>query len=111
MFVDYYYFSRGENQDHVSGYAFDNIPIFNALTIDNHSQSETETCSTEDCDTVDYHDALEAEADIMDQCLTYSNLDNELHYRSLSGCMKTFNTLLTGTDAPELCKDSPNKKC
>ena len=37
MFVDYYYFSRGENQDHVAGYAFDNIPIFNALTIDNHS--------------------------------------------------------------------------
>ena len=108
MFVDSYYFSRGENQDHVAGYAFDNIPIFNALTIDNHSSSTEEICSTEDCDTVDYHDALEAEVDTMDQCLTGTNLNHKLHYHSIGGCMKKFNTLLDGTTAPELCKLDKN---
>ena len=112
MFSDYYYFSRGENQNHVAGYAFDNVPIFNALIVDNHSDSTESVCSTEDCDTIDYHDALEAEVDIMDECLTYADkTTGALHYRSVSHCMKTFNTLLTGTDAPQLCKDSPGKRC
>lgn len=100
MFADYYYFSRGKNQDHVAGYAFDNIPIHTALTIDNHSDSTEVACSTEDCDTIDYHDALESEKSDMDTCLVATNLSNEIHYRSLGGCMSKFNTLLDGTTAP-----------
>ena len=113
IFSDYYYFSRGENQDHVAGYAFDNIPIFNALIINNYSDTgeETPTCSTENCDTVEYRDAYENETDTMDYCLARVDLTNTLHYRGLGGCMKQFNTLLDGTFAPELCKNAKNKEC
>ena len=121
MFEDLNYFSRGQNQDHVAGYAFDNIPIFNALSVDNHSSSSELSCEEEEngCDDesdIDYHDALEAEIEAMDTCLTYSSLDNVLHYHALGRCMKSFNTLLTGTDSPTLCKEESedertNKKC
>lgn len=109
MFEDLNYFSRGENQDHVAGYAFDNIPIWNALSVDNHSSSSELSCEEDengcgDESDIDYHDALEAEIDTMDTCLTRSSLDNELHYHALGRCMKSFNTLLSGTDSPTLCK-------
>lgn len=41
----------------------------------------------------------------MDQCLTHTNTDNEIHYRAVGPCMKQFNSLLDGTIAPELCKN------
>ena len=108
MFEDQYYFSRGENQDHVAGYAFDNLPIFNALTVDDHTDSEEEhACVSGQTCTIDYQDALKEEADTMDTCLTHSSLDKELHYHSLGRCMKDFNTLLSGTGSPTLCKDEP----
>lgn len=81
MFDDLNYFSRGQNQDHVAGYAFDNLPIFNALSVDNHSSSTELSCEEEengcgDESDIDYHDALENNIEFMDTCLTYSTLDN-----------------------------------
>ena len=93
MFVDYYYFNRGENQDHVAGYAFDNIPIFNALIVNNYSDTEDSSfvCTSENCtdeSDIEYRDAFARRYETMDSCLTHSNLDNKLHYLSMGGCMK-----------------------
>ena len=75
--------------------------------LDDHSTEESEGedwCPEGDCSD-EYHDGFADELEGMDQCLTHTNTDNEIHYRAVGPCMKQFNSLLDGTIAPELCKN------
>ena len=83
------------DQDHVAGYAFDNIAIFNAL--------------------VNGSGALQAYAEDMDKCSTMSNdgtLDSsgyQLHYRGLGYCMKPSSTNSV-SNVPPPCWDTSYKQ-
>ena len=90
------------SQEHVAGYAFTNVAIFNAIT---SSSSIT--------------DAVVSTANSVDLCGTMSDaagandaLGNptgrQLHYRSISQCMKS--SYASTTEVPKMCTDTDDCK-
>jgi len=91
-------------QEHVAGYAFTNVAIFNAI------QSSTSVT-----------DAVYASANSVDLCGTMSDAagandangnatGRQLHYRSISQCMKESSTYWSETDIPRMCTDTDDCK-
>ena len=77
-----------------SGFAFDNIAIYNGLSGDNV-------------------DAVEYEVDTLDKCLlhpTPSKGGNILHYHSLGLCMKP-SAWTSTSEVPTLCNSSASPEC
>ena len=91
---DYVEASGSRNIKTVSGFAFDNVAIYNGLASAGV-------------------DAVTSEVDTLDKCLlhpTGSSAGNMLHYHSLGLCMKPSSWTST-TDVPTLCDSKASPEC
>lgn len=94
MFSDagYSEVSGSDSLEYISGYAFDNMTILNAVTPGGS-------------------DAFQYNVDDMDQCLQYSNPDNILAYYSISNCMKHSDQYWSEDYVPKMCYDHNDDTC